>query len=84
VSAAKLVRFLQSYLNDERVIFLSSHDLSYSQKVITHLGILEGGTLQFVGPVEEFAESKDSIEESILRVLQPKETTLHELEWLVS
>ncbi|MCU0426100.1 MAG: ABC transporter ATP-binding protein [Candidatus Kapabacteria bacterium] len=84
VSSAKLVRFLQSYLNEERIIFLSSHDLSYSQKVITHLGILEGGALQFVGSVEEFAASKDSIEESILRVLQPKEATLTGLEWLVS
>jgi len=83
VSSAKLVRFLQSYLSENRIIFLSSHDLSYSQKVITHLGILEGGRLQFVGSVEEFAESKHSIEESILSVLQPKEVTLSELEWLV-
>ncbi|TAE32804.1 MAG: ABC transporter ATP-binding protein [Candidatus Kapaibacterium sp.] len=83
VSAAKLVQFLQQYLTPERAIFLSSHDLGYAQKIMTHIGILEGGTLQFVGSAEEFASSKHTLEESILQILQPKEHNINELAWLV-
>lgn len=83
VSAAKLVRFLQSYLSPERCIFLSSHDLGYAQKIMTHIGILEGGVLQFVGSAEEFASTKDTLEESILQILQPKESNIQELNWLL-
>ncbi len=83
VSAAKFVQFLQQYLTPERAIFLSSHDLGYAQKIMTHIGILEGGTLQFVGSAEDFASSKHTIEESILSILQPKESNIHELNWLV-
>ncbi|MCU0424524.1 MAG: ABC transporter ATP-binding protein [Candidatus Kapabacteria bacterium] len=83
VSAAKLVRFLQSYLSPERCIFLSSHDLGYAQKIMTHIGILEGGTLQFVGSAEEFASSKHTLEESILQILQPQESNIQELNWLL-
>jgi hypothetical protein len=50
---------------------------------MTHIGILEGGTLQFVGSAEDFASSKHTIEESILSILQPKESNIHELNWLV-
>lgn len=84
VSAAKLVDFLLQYRTAERVIFLSSHDLGYAQKIMTHLGILEGGRLQFVGSAEEFASAKHTIEESILQILQPKESNIHELNWLVA
>jgi ABC-2 type transport system ATP-binding protein len=83
VSAAKLVQFLQQYLTPERLIFLSSHDLGYAQKIMTHIGILEGGTLRFVGSAEEFASSKHTLEESIVQILQPREHSLHELGWLV-
>lgn len=83
VSSAKLVQFLKSYLNHDRLIFLSSHDLSYSQQVMTHIGILEGGQMQFIGSITEFAESQHTLEESILRILQPKETNFSELHWLL-
>ncbi len=83
VSSAKLVQFLQSYLSPERAIFLSSHDLGYAQKIMTHIGILENGTLQFVGSAEDFASSKHTLEESILQILQPKESNIHELNWLL-
>lgn len=83
VSSAKLVQFLQSYLSPERAIFLSSHDLGYAQKIMTHIGILENGVLQFVGTAEDFASSKHTIEESILQILQPKESNIHELNWLL-
>jgi ABC-2 type transport system ATP-binding protein len=83
VSSAKLVQFLQSYLTLERAIFLSSHDLGYAQKIMTHIGILENGVLQFVGSADDFASSKHTIEESILQILQPKESNIHELNWLL-
>ncbi len=82
VSSAKLVQFLQSYRTPERALFLSSHDLGYAQKIMTHIGVLEGGVLQFVGSAEEFASSKHTLEESILQILQPKESNIQELNWL--
>jgi ABC-2 type transport system ATP-binding protein len=82
VSSAKLVQFLQTYLTPERALFLSSHDLGYAQKIMTHIGILEGGVLQFVGSAEDFASSKHTLEESILQILQPKESNIQELNWL--
>ncbi len=83
VSNARLVQFLQSYLSPDRAIFLSSHDLGYAQKVITHLGILDDARLHFVGSVEEFTSASEQMDASILAVLRPAETDVQQLDWLL-
>jgi ABC-2 type transport system ATP-binding protein len=86
VSGAKLVQFLQSYLTPERAILLSSHDLGYSQQIMTHLGVLDGGRLVFTGSAEEFTSSSAQIEQSILSLLQPASALTpdtEDLAWLL-
>jgi ABC-2 type transport system ATP-binding protein len=86
VSGARLVQFLQSYLTPERAILLSSHDLGYSQQIMTHLGVLDGGRLVFTGSAEEFATSSAQMEQSILALLQPASNLspdAEDLAWLL-
>jgi ABC-2 type transport system ATP-binding protein len=86
VMNTKVVQLLQSYLTPERAILLSSHDLGYTKKVITHIGILDGARLHFAGTIEAFQATSASMEESVLSVLLPAATASNDignLDWLL-
>ena len=83
IGAKLLVDFLVKYQNGERIIFLSSHDLSYVQKVSTHIGVLEDGNILFNGTIESFTEDgKHQLDESLLQILGSSESPIAELKWI--
>jgi ABC-2 type transport system ATP-binding protein len=83
IGAKLLVDFLVKYQNGQRIIFLSSHDLSYVQKVSTHIGVLENGSILFNGTIDSFtADGKNQLDDSLLKILGSSESQITELTWI--
>ncbi|MGE5497001.1 MAG: ABC transporter ATP-binding protein [Syntrophothermus sp.] len=83
VAASMVVQFLNSYLNESRIIFLSSHDLSYVEKVSTHIGVLDEGSLVYDGTLENFTMKGESLlDQSLLRLLKTDNGDLKQIDWI--
>ena len=81
--ANQMIAFLQLYKNNERVIFISSHDLSYVEKIATHIGVLNDNQLQFDSTLQEFTEyGESSLDKALLKILKPNETDLAKIDWV--
>jgi len=82
VASNLLVEFLNNYKNKNRIIFLSSHNLNYIEKVATHIGVLDDGGLIFDGTLDSFiAGGKEKIDDSLLNKLNSTLTKIDEVGW---
>lgn len=82
VAANLIVDFLNRYRNESRIIFLSSHDLNYIEKVATHIGVLEGGKIIFNDTLNSFLENgAKNIDASLLEKLNVMPSNIKEVEW---
>ncbi len=82
VAAKMTIDFIRAYQNGQRTIFLSSHDLAYVAKVVTHLAVLDDGKIVFAGSLEEFTnQGKNEIDSALLEVLKPDSKNLDGIEW---
>jgi ABC-2 type transport system ATP-binding protein len=82
VAAKMTIDFIRAYQNGQRTIFLSSHDLAYVAKVVTHLAVLDEGRIVFAGSLEDFTnQGKNEIDSALLEVLQPDSKNLDGIEW---
>ncbi len=82
-SADKLVQILNLYRSKSAIV-LSSHDLSYVEKVCNLIGVIDRGRLIFDGTIEKFTQSGSRyMSESLMSLIKPKTINLTELNWLV-
>jgi len=84
ISSNRLIKFIKQYMKN-RIVIISSHDLSYVEKIATHIGVLDEGELKFNGDKNEFIEKGEMmIEDALFKYIQPKEysVSLEELSWL--
>lgn len=82
VASNLLVDFLNRYKNNKRIIFLSSHNLNYIEKVATHIGVLDEGKILFDGTLDSFLEGgKEKIDDSLLSKLSLMPSKIKEVEW---
>ena len=82
-SADKLVQILKLY-RSKAAIVLSSHDLSYVEKVCNLIGVIDRGRLIFDGTIEKFTQSGSRyMSESLISLIKPQEYNLYELNWLL-
>ena len=83
VAAKVLIEFINNYQNGERVVFLSSHDLAYVEKVATRIGVLNDKKIVYENSLAEFtANGKEELDDALIRLLQPENTDLSELSWI--
>jgi ABC-2 type transport system ATP-binding protein len=81
--ANQMLEFIKAYAKDDRVIFLSSHDLSYVEKIATHLGVIDEQELVYNASIKEFTENGiQSLDQALLKVLKPNNVELEKLEWI--
>lgn len=81
--ANQMIEFLNIYRNKNRVIFISSHDLSYVEKIATHIGVLDNGILQFNSTLKDFTENgTNTLDSALLNVIKPNETKLQKIDWI--
>lgn len=84
-SSQSVIRFLKTYLNRDRAILLSSHNLSHVQQAATHIGVLHGSVLKYSGPLKDFTGNGTSqVEQSLFDLIQSDEKSTLELERLLS
>lgn len=68
----RLIQFLKRYMKN-RVIVISSHDLSYVEKIATHIGVVDDGSLRFNESIDEFVKSGEiMIDSALFKYIQPK------------
>lgn len=73
-SSLKLIDFFKIF-QQNRVVFLASHDLSYVEKIATHIGVLDKGSLLYNNTLLNFMDNgKLVIDEALLKYIRPKET----------
>ena len=81
--ANQMVMFLKKYQNSKRLIFISSHDLSYVEKVSTHIGVLDNKKLVFNSSIQDFTENGvKKLDAALLRIIKPNESTLDKIDWV--
>jgi ABC-type multidrug transport system ATPase subunit len=72
-SADRLIEFLRVY-GDNRVVLLSSHDLSLVSKIATHISILDQKTIVYSDTIEQFTQGGfKTIDQSLFEMIKPKE-----------
>ena len=81
--ANQMVMFLKKYQNSKRLIFISSHDLSYVEKVSTHIGVLDNKKLVFNSSIQDFTENGvKKLDAALLRIIKPNESKLDKIDWV--
>jgi ABC-type multidrug transport system ATPase subunit len=83
ISANRLIKFLNQY-RKENIIIVTSHDLSYVEKIATQIVVLDEGAIKFEGNITDFKEKGQLvIEDALFKYIQPKEysISLEELSW---
>lgn len=83
LAAKELIGFLNEYRRNDRVLLISSHDLAYVEKCVSHVLVLDEATFKFDGSVEDFLQSGDGkIDGALFQLLVPKEKSAGGLEWM--
>jgi len=81
--AHQMIDFVKKYQRDDRVIFVSSHDLAYVEKIATHIGVLDEGRLQFDSTMEDFTHNgQNQLDSALLEILKPSDSNLEKFDWL--
>jgi len=81
--ANQMIMFIKKYQRLDRLIFISSHDLSYVEKVSTHIGVLDNHKLVFNSTLENFTENgANELDSALLKILKPNETEIEKIDWV--
>ncbi|AZQ64756.1 ABC transporter ATP-binding protein [Flammeovirga pectinis] len=82
VSANNLCLFLKKYINNERCIFISSHNINYIEKISTDIGILIDSKITFSGEYRQFITNQSLYDELLKWLNIDVEETQLNLDWL--
>lgn len=81
--ANQMIAFLNKYQNGERLILISSHDLSYVEKMVQHILILNDAEIVYNNSLKSFTEEgEESLDDALLKVLRPNNAELDKMTWL--
>lgn len=81
--ANQMVNFLKKYQREDRVIFVSSHDLNYVEKIATHIGVLDNKNLVFNSSIQEFTENGEKeLDSALLKIIKPNDNELENIDWV--
>ncbi|GJM61576.1 ABC transporter ATP-binding protein [Persicobacter diffluens] len=82
LAAEKMIRFIKKYGTAQRAVLVSSHDLSYLEKLVSHIGLLDNGQMTFSGTFDEFtANFKGQLDEALLSKLETEMASTN-LSWI--
>ncbi|MBC9934461.1 ABC transporter ATP-binding protein [Chitinophaga qingshengii] len=82
-SCKRLIAFINKYRQNATVL-ISSHDLTFIEKICDHLMILEKNQIIYNDTLANFTTSgKQTLEDSLFRLLSPQDTNDEKINWLV-
>lgn len=76
VASNALCELITSYKNKNRCILISSHDLLYVEKIATHIGVLNNGTMVFNDELNKFRINTD-IDQDLLHHVNTIDSKKH-------
>jgi ABC-2 type transport system ATP-binding protein len=83
LAANQMIAFLKQYANAGRLLFISSHDLSYVEKIATHIGVLNSTHLEFNSSLQDFTENgSNTLDSALVNMLQPDNTEQTKIDWV--
>jgi ABC-2 type transport system ATP-binding protein len=81
--ANQMIHFINKYQSPDRIIFISSHDLSYVEKVSSHIGVLDNHRLVFNSTINSFTENgANELDAALLGIIKPNESVIEKIDWL--
>ncbi len=81
--ANQMVMFINKYQRADRLIFISSHDLTYVEKVATQIGVLDNKNLIFNSTLLDFTQNGErALDSALLKILRPNTTELGKIDWV--
>ncbi|MFN4085368.1 MAG: ABC transporter ATP-binding protein [Spirosomataceae bacterium] len=81
--ANQMIQFLKKYQREDRLIFISSHDLSYVEKVATHIGVLHEANMVYHDTIENFTQQgEQKLDAALLTILKPNTANLSAIDWV--
>jgi len=82
-AAKDIVRFIQQYQREDRIILTSSPDLDYLNKVIDRIVVIDQGRIVSDTSLEDFAiHGSGQIDEALFRLLSSEEKSFESIDWL--
>jgi ABC-2 type transport system ATP-binding protein len=81
--ANQMITFIKKYQRLDRAILISSHDLSYVEKISTHIGVLDNQQLVFNSSLDDFtANGANKLDSALLSILKPNELEIEKIDWV--
>lgn len=81
--ANQMIHFIKKYQSPDRIIFISSHDLSYVERISTHIGVLDNHSLVYNDTIDSFTENgTNKLDSALLRIIKPNESVIEKIDWL--
>ncbi len=83
LAAQQMIKFLKAYHTPERLILISSHELSYLEKIATQIMVLNQQQIVYNAPLQQFLEEGESrMDEALYRLLVPVDKDMSGLGWM--
>lgn len=79
----RVVSLLKSYRRQDRIMFISSHNLHFMEQIASRIGVLHLNELVFEGSMDELkAKGEDFLQRTLFELLQEDEKDQEHLKWL--
>jgi ABC-2 type transport system ATP-binding protein len=82
IAGRQMVEFIQKYANDQRLVLISSHDLSYVEKLATHIGVLSDKAVVFDGLISDFYSNSHQLEHAFMSIIESEIQPISTLDWI--
>jgi len=82
-AAKDIVRFVQQYQRNDRIILTSSHDLDYLNKIVDRIVVIDQGRIVSDSSLEDFAiHGSGQMDEALFKLLSSEEKSFESIDWL--
>lgn len=83
VAVKQMIEFIKSYKQASRTLLISSHDLSYIERIADHILVLHDHNFVFNDSLKQFTtEGSTMIDEALYNILVPEERNTEDINWL--
>lgn len=83
LAAQQMIKFLKTYHQEGRLILISSHELSYLEKLATRILVLNEHQIVFNASLQQFMEEGENrMDDALYRLLVPVDKDMSGLQWM--
>lgn len=84
VSASRMNLFFKEWMNENRLLLISSHKIDQIEKIVDHVIVIDKNSIVYDGSTDDFTgQGLSNMEDKLYEMLQGNEKTLDTVSWLV-